>query len=130
MPIPYKIVSKYNPAKPGDPKKFYASVNSSGEVNIRDLAREIADISTMSLPDVIGVLESLVMLIPKHARQGKIVRLGEVGSLRISASSEGCATEQEVNASKIRGGRFLFTPGKDLQQSLKTLEFVKLPKAG
>ncbi len=129
MPVPFKVVSRKNPASPAEPEKYYASLNASGEITIRDLAAEIAEITTMSLPDVIGVLESLVMLIPKHTRQGRIIRLGEIGSLRVSAKSEGCDTEGEVNAGKIKNTKYIFTPGKELKKALKALEFAKMQKA-
>ncbi len=125
MAVSYKVIAKGNPSKPNAPKKFYASTCSSGEISLRDLAKEIAEISTMSLPDVIGVLESVVMLIPKHASQGRIIRLGELGSLRISISSEGSDKAEGVNGSKIKSSRFIFTPGKELQKTLKNLDFVR-----
>ncbi len=125
MAVPYSVVERGNPGKPSQPKKFYASARSSGEISIRDLAKEIAEISTMSLPDVIGVLESVVMLVPRHISQGKIIRLGELGSLRISVSSEGEEKAEDVNAKSIKSNKFLFTPGKDLQKALKNVEYVK-----
>ena len=126
MPVPYSVVSRGNPMKPEDPKKFYASVSSSGEISLRDLAKEIAEISTMSLPDVVGVLESVVMLVPRHISQGKIIRLGELGSLRISVSSEGKETPEEVSAKQIKSNKYIFTPGKELQNALKNVEYVKV----
>ena len=126
MAVPFSVVAKGNPSKPKDPKKYYASINSSGETSMRDLAKEIAEISTMSLPDVIGVLESVVMLLPRHISQGKIIRLGELGSLRLSASSEGKETPEEVNAKSIKSNKFIFAPGKELQKALKNVEYVKV----
>ena len=126
MPVSYSVVAKGNPSKPKAPKKYYASAQSSGETSLRDLAKEIAEISTMSLPDVIGVLESVVMLVPRHISQGKIIRLGELGSLRISISSEGVEKPEEVSARNIKSNRFVFAPGKELQKALKQVEYVKI----
>ena len=126
MAVPYSVVSRGNPGKPTEPKKFYASAHSSGEISLRDLAKEIAEISTMSLPDVVGVLESVVMLVPRHISQGKIIRLGELGSLRISVSSEGKETPEEVSAKQIKSNKYIFTPGKELQNALKNVEYVKV----
>lgn len=126
MPVTYSVVSRGNPGKPEEPKKFYASASSSGEISLRDLAKEIAEISTMSLPDVIGVLESVVMLVPRHISQGKIIRLGELGSLRISISSEGMEKAEDVTVKNIKSNRFLFAPGKELQKALKNVEYVRV----
>jgi len=126
MPVSYSVISRGNPSKPNEPKKFYASVSSSGEISVRDLAKEIAEITTMSMPDVIGVLESVLMLVPRHISQGKIIRLGELGSLRLSVSSEGMEKAEEVNAKCIKSSKFIFKPGKELQKALKQVEYVKI----
>ena len=79
MAIKYKLVQKVNPAKPTDPKKFYANLVTRGEVSLRELAKEISTISTVSSPDVMAVIESLLQIIPKHLALGEIVHLGEFG---------------------------------------------------
>ena len=129
MSVFFNVIAKLNPLKKNQPKKFYAVVQSNGEVDVRKLARQIADITTVSLPDVIATLESLVMIIPQHIADGKIVRLGELGSLRVSIKSEGCETELEVNAGKITKAKFIFTAGQELKDTLKTLKFTKVKKA-
>lgn len=129
MSIPFNVVAKYNPQKKTQPRKYYATAHSSGEVTIRKMAKQIAEITTVSMPDVIATLESLVMIIPRHIEEGAIVRLGELGSLRISLSSEGCDTEEEVNASKIKKAKYIFTPGTELQETLKVLKYSKVKKA-
>lgn len=129
MSIPFNVIAKHNPQKRNQPKKFYASAQSSGEADFRRLAKEIAEITTVSLPDAIASLESLVMIIPRHIERGEIVRLGELGSLRVSISSEGSEKEAEVNASNIKKARYVFTPGNELQQTLKTLKYSKVKKA-
>ncbi len=129
MSVFFNVIAKLNPLKKNQPKKFYAVVQSNGEVDVRKLARQIADITTVSLPDVIATLESLVMIIPQHIADGRIVRLGELGSLRVSIKSEGCETELEVNASKITKAKFVFTAGHELKDTLKLLKFTKVKKA-
>lgn len=128
MSVTYNVVAKTNPQKRNAAPKFYAVAQSNGEVDFRTLAKEIAEITTVSKPDAIAVLESLLMIIPRHIERGEIVRLGELGSLRITINSEGCDTEEEVNASKIKQAKFRFTPGQELQETLKTLKYSRLKK--
>lgn len=128
MSILINAVQKINPQKREDPAKYYAIAKSRGEVNFRDLAKEIAEITTVSVPDAVAVLESLVMIIPRHIEKGEIVRLGELGSLRITVKSEGSETANEVNASKIKKATYQFTPGAELQQTLKVLKYSKPKK--
>ena len=128
MSIPFNVVSKANPTKRNAPQKYYAVANSNGEVDFRQLAKEIAEITTVSMPDAIAALESLVMIIPRHIEKGEIVRLGELGSLRITINSEGSDTEDEVNASNIKKANYRFSPGNELKQTLKILKYQRVKK--
>ncbi len=128
MSIPFNVVPKRNPLKQKDPVKYYAVAQSSGEVNFRTMAKEIAEITTVSLPDAIAVLESLVMIIPRHIEKGEIVRLGELGSIRVTINSEGSETEEAVNASKVKKANYRFTAGQELKQTLKTLKYQRIKK--
>ena len=68
------------------------------------------------------------MIIPRHIEKGEIVRLGELGSLRITVNSEASDTAEEVNASKIKKANYRFAPGGELQQTLKMLKYSKSKK--
>ena len=129
MSIPFNVIAKANPQKRKDPEKYYAVVQSSGEADFRSMAKEIAEITTVSLPDAVAVLESLVMIIPRHIEKGEIVRLGELGSLRITINSEGCDREEEVNSSRIRKANYRFMPGPELKQTLKLLKYQRVKKS-
>ncbi|MEQ9442833.1 MAG: hypothetical protein RIG62_27580 [Cyclobacteriaceae bacterium] len=128
MSIPYNVVSKINPARPEDPPKYYAVANSSGDADFRAMAEAIAEITTVSVPDAIAVLESLVMIIPRHIERGEIIRLGELGSLRVTISSEGSEHEGEVNASNVKKAKYNFVPGPRLKKTLKVLDYKKIKK--
>ena len=125
MAIKYKLVQKVNPAKPTDPKKFYANLVTRGEVSLRELAKEIATISTVSSPDVMAVIESLLQVIPKHLAQAEIVRLGEFGSYSVRISSEGADSEQSFNSSIIKGLNLNFRPGKEVEHVLQNITYEK-----
>ena len=125
MAIKYKLVQKINPAKPTDPKKFYANLVTRGEVSLRELAKEISAISTVSSPDVMAVIESFLQVIPKHLAQAEIVRLGEFGSYSVRISSEGADGEQAFNSSLIKGLNLSFRPGKEVEQVLDNVTYEK-----
>ena len=129
MSVLFKAVPKRNPQNQADPPRYYATVQSSGEVDFRTLAKEIAEITTVSLPDAVAALESLVMIIPRHIERGEIVRLSELGSLWLTIKSEGSDTEAEVSASNIKQAKYRFTPGAELQKTLKVLNYSKVKKA-
>ena len=125
MSLKYRLIQKINPQKPTLPGKFYAHPVTKGEVTVRELAREIADISTVSIVDTIAVIESFIQLIPKHLAEAEIVRLGDFGSFSIKLTSEGAVQEDEFKASMIRNVKMSFRPGKELKNALKVVDFQK-----
>jgi predicted histone-like DNA-binding protein len=126
MPIKFKIIEKGQPGVVGGgEKKFYVSPVMSGELTLAGLTKSIEKISTVSGADIHAVLYALVDVMQTSLSEGQIVRLGELGSLRVSLNSEGRATAAEVNATAVKNTRVIFTPGKGIRDMLKTLEFTK-----
>ena len=122
----FKVVQLANPSDRTAPKKYYARVVSSGDITLTELSEMIADISTVSRVDVLAVLEAFVMLMSRQLRNGKTVRLGNLGSFSLSGSSLGFDTEAEVNANSIKSVRVNFRPGREILDSLKTVKFTKV----
>ncbi len=97
----------------------------NGVTTLAGLTREIEKISTVSGADIRAVLYALVDVITGNLGDGKIVRLGELGSLLVSISSEGRNTSEEVNAAAVRNSKVIFTPGIQIKEMLTTLKFQK-----
>ncbi|WPC11640.1 DNA-binding protein [Riemerella anatipestifer] len=120
MPIKYKTIQKAQPGVAGGgDKKFYASPVYQGEKTLEGLTKDIEKISTVSGADIRAVLYALVDVMQTSLSEGRIVRLGELGSMRVSLSSEGKAKEEEVTSAVIRNTKVLFTPGADLKRCYK-----------
>ncbi|WP_339794964.1 HU family DNA-binding protein [uncultured Imperialibacter sp.] len=96
MSISFNIVGRKNPIDQSAPAKFYAVVNATGEVNQRDISQEIAERSTVTPTDSMAVVEALLTMIPKMLADGKIVRLGDLGTFYTSVKSQGAATPRRV----------------------------------
>lgn len=122
----YKVQAMKNPAKKSAPAKFYAKTVWDGEVNLMDLCREIEKISTVSEPDIMAVLTALVNVVPEKLADSKIVRLGDLGSLRGSISSEGHDEEKSVSANSIKRNKVLFQPGQRIKRSLQGTQYKKV----
>jgi len=71
------------------------------------------------------VLESLLKVIPDHLLNGRIVRLGDFGSFRLTLASEGADTEDDFSKSMIKKVKLNFRPGKQIRNDLKTAEYEK-----
>jgi predicted histone-like DNA-binding protein len=125
MSLKYQLIQKVNPQKTDAPRKFYATAVKKNEITLRQLAKEIAQISTVSTIDTIAMIESLIQLIPKHLMQGNVVRLGDFGSYSISIKSEGIENNDQFHSNLIKGVKINFRPGKELKNAFNNVEFEK-----
>jgi len=126
MAVNYKAVPKVNPNDLNEPEKFYAQIVSSGDIGLRDLAKEISLMSTLSVADVTSVVESLLEIIPLKLLDGKIVRLGELGTFSLSVSSDGAASATGLTNVHIRTANIKFRPGRQFRQAIKDAEYKKI----
>jgi predicted histone-like DNA-binding protein len=125
MAVSYVLSEKGNPLKPEEPKKWYASAVSTGDVRLRALGKEITQRSTVSYADTLAVLEALTQVLRDRLGESKIVRFGDFGSFQIAISSEGVETPEQFSVSKIKSRKVVFRPGVELKEVLNNLKFVK-----
>ncbi|MGJ5640605.1 HU family DNA-binding protein [Formosa sp. S-31] len=124
--VKFKTIGKKNPQDLLAQEKFYAQAVSDGRLDLKALAQLAARQSTVSRADCYAVLISLSELVTYHLADGKIVDLGDLGSFRMSLSSEGVETSEELSASAIKKAKILFSPGSDLKAMLKTVKYTKV----
>lgn len=124
MPISYNVVERGEPGVAGGGEsKFYASAKTTGETNIDKLIERIEKISTVSGADIRGVLYALVDVVPEEMAEGNIVRIGDLGSFRVSISSEGHESADDVSSNSITDSRVIFSPGDKFDRMLNNLTF-------
>jgi predicted histone-like DNA-binding protein len=127
MSIYFKVIEKGQPGVPGGgEKKFYASAQSNGDLTLNGLARLIEKSSTVSRADIYAVLISMVDTMEEALANGQIIRMGDLGSMRVSLSSKGEETAQEVNSTSIKEAKVIFAPGKGIKQLMESLSFEKV----
>ena len=117
MTVKYNIVERANPTNRAAPKKFYASIRSSGRVTTRELAERAAQMSTLTTVDVMAAIESFLAIVPAE--------LGDFGSFWLRMSSEGAETAEEVRADRIGSLMPRFNPGKEFKRVLDAIKFNK-----
>lgn len=125
MAIIYKAVPKKNPQNLAQPVKYYPQVITIGAADLRDLAREISQMSTVSSTDTVAVVEALLNVIPTTLGSSRIVRLGDFGTFSLSVSGEGAATPEEVSSQHIQKLSVNFRPGKVFLEALNKVPFKK-----
>ena len=127
MSIQIKSVERPQPGVAGGGiKKFYASPVHGREITLEGMTKAIEKTSTVNGADIRAVLYAMVEEAVLGLDEGRIIRLGDLGSLRITLSSESRATAEEVTASTVKKAGVIFTPGKKLQEMLKLAKFIKV----
>ena len=89
MAIKFKVLPRKNPQDITAPEKFYAAAIGDGEIDLDRLAEKIAYQCTLTEVDCHAVLLSLVHNISQELNDGRIVRLGKLGTFQVGISSEG-----------------------------------------
>jgi len=125
MAVRYIVVPHKIPSKPDEPLAYYPRLKSSGEVSLREMAKDIASGSTVSTADTVAVIEGLLQNIPRYLAEGKIVRLGELGSFHLSIEAEGSPDPGSVNRHKIKRNKLNFRAGRLMKQMLENIAYVK-----
>jgi predicted histone-like DNA-binding protein len=125
MAIRFRLVQRGNPQKQDEPKKWYAQAKSDGEINLKQLGKEITQRCTVNYADTLAVLEALTQVLTANLDKNNIVRFGDFGSFQIGIGSEGAESEDKFTASMINSSKVIFRPGADLKEMLNNLKYVK-----
>ncbi|MDR1272970.1 MAG: DNA-binding protein [Odoribacteraceae bacterium] len=121
----YKLGKRKNPQDPQAEPKLYAIPVNEGKVSQQEVAADIVNLSSLARGDVGNVISSLIDTVPKYLLMGKSVNLGELGTFRISFSSEGVEKPGDFTVDKISGVRIVFTPSVELKRKLAGIHFEK-----
>ena len=117
---------RINPRDRESEPKFYAQARMSGEVSLREMCDRIQQSCTVTKADVHAVLVAMEDVFVDALKGGEIIRLGDLGTFRVSLSSKGSLTEKEYTSSLITKSRIIFRPGSVLSDALTNLSFSKL----
>jgi len=121
----YKLVQKINPQSPQEAKKWYATSIGETAQTVKAMTRAATENTTVAAVEMEASLELLGKYAAQQLQQGHIVKLGNLGTLRISFKSVGAATAEAFDASTmITNPRLVFTPSKEFRESvLNGLQF-------
>lgn len=125
MPLSYKVVGKKHPQQPNGVTKYYAQTVLKGEIDLYELGKEIAHLCSVKQGDIMTVLQCFADVVPHKLAEGYIVRMGGLGNLRPSLSSEGYDTPQQVSVHSIKMHKVRFRPGKGTRKVMTVTPYKK-----
>jgi hypothetical protein len=85
--------------------KWYLTQETTGSVGLQEIAKEIDRRSALSLGDA------------------QSVKLEGFGIFRMTVSSDGTETVDELNARHVKGVKLVFLPGVELKRNLDDIAF-------
>lgn len=122
----YKPLSRKN-LKTGD-YLFYPAPASASVTNIEQVAAEISARCTLTRADVVGVLKVLEEQVERALLEGYTIRLGHLGSFRLTTSAEATDDKDAVSAALVKKARVRYTPSVWIKQKLqkKNVHFKRI----
>jgi len=114
MALQFNVVERANPQT--KEKKWYASPKLTGNRNLKNLSKDLSGVSSLSAGDVQNVIVNLINELPKWLMEGDSVKLDGFGSFRLSFSSDGAATKEEVTANNITDIRIIFDADVEIKE--------------
>ncbi|MBQ8502116.1 MAG: HU family DNA-binding protein [Bacteroides sp.] len=135
MPVIYKPQQSSLANKEGV-KLFYPRVLLTGNVSTDQIAKEIAELSSLTSGDVKNVIDNLVTVMTRHLQASQSVTLDGFGSFRytIKNGGHGAATADEVSTANA-SIRVRFLPVGQKQSGVVTrgmtsgVQFVRFDTA-
>ena len=128
MAVPFVSRKRSNPRDLDADGKFYPAPAYISEVNVNKLAEEISESTTLTPTEVVGVIRSLLLTVPKYMMLGYKVRLDSFGIFKLGFrhSCKGWEKASQVTANDIDDVKVIFSPETMLKDKLKKPEFVKI----
>lgn len=96
-----------------------------GKVTLSQLAREIADITSLGRGDVESVLTHLSEIAIRYATMGYSVKLGDLGTLTPRLSAKALPVGEKYGAENIRKVNVRYTPSLEMKEQLRAVTFEK-----
>ena len=124
MPVLFNKLERANPQNRMLPMKWYPNVKTIVQIKEKEVAKEIADETTLNRKEAEMALIQLEKVLIRNLLASNSVQLGDWGSFHLTCNSEGSDTREEVNAGKIIKLNIRFKPGKALVEALKKATFI------
>ena len=118
-----KLVQRSNPLDRNQAPKYYALMENEGTADLYDLANQIVKYSSLSLGDILNVLENMIDAASLFLLMGRGVRIGRLGMLRVMLQSDGVDAPEDFNVKMIQNVKLIFRPNKQMKKQLEDISY-------
>lgn len=124
MPILFNKVARANPQDRTAPKKWYAVLKTLVRLSEKDVAKQIADETTLNRKEAEMAMAQLEKVVISSLLNSESVPLGDWGTLYLTCNSSPSDTKEGVTANNIGKLNIRFLPGKALKDALGNATFI------
>jgi Bacterial nucleoid DNA-binding protein len=126
MPSFFKKTERANPLDRTAPKKWYCVLRRIKKAKTSDVAKA-ASITTTADPKLVELsilryFETIVNLL----QDGRSVEIEGFGTFRLTVSSEGANTKEELNSGYIKRGNVRFIPSLELKERINRTQYIDI----
>ena len=108
--------------------KYYPNAVSAGHFSSEDMARDIAEATSLSEPDVVGALKAFSIVLKNRLKLGYNIKLDGIGTFSLSVTGEACNSEKECKPNKVKVGKISFRAESKLRKGMVGIKFFKTIK--
>ena len=123
MAIFFKKVQRVNPQDKTAPKKWFISLRSIGLLRSKEIGKRVSDGTTLDPKEGEMAFSRFGKVLVKSLLDSYTVEIEDLGTFRLTASSEGADTKDEASAKNIKGLYIRFTPYESTRDSLSKATF-------
>ena len=115
----YKLIQRSNPNDRDAAKKWYAiPINVEAE-DIKTMSKSATENTTTAPIELEASLELFGKYAEERLKRGEAIRVGNLGTLRLTFRSDGAENIQELKSQQmIHDARMLFTPSKEFRENV------------
>ena len=125
MTLTYKVVSKRNTISPEGERLYYPALTDRKLADLRMVMDEIHRSSSVNPADVLAVMEGFRITMLHLLKAGYNVKIDELGTFSLHASSKGKADPSQVNHRDISKLSLSFLPSKEIKHQINQFKVRK-----
>ena len=122
--INYSVALRKKPNDEMAVEKAYGQIQSKGSCDIEEISEKISRSTTMTRGDVKGVIAALEDEVIDKLLNGEIVKLGDLGTFRLSMQSTGADSMETFSTANIKGVKVIFAASARIKKELTAASFT------
>lgn len=118
MTVYYKVSPVKSHFEPEGKVRYIARPSKRKKITIDQVSKMISERSSLSKPDVMGVLYSFAELVPELIKDNYIVQLKPLGVYSLSFKSKSVENPEDISFRSVTEVRMQFRPDPEVKRKL------------